>query len=87
MMFAKACDKLPLRQCQTNASAMLEQMRNISFCGKSGLIKLDSNEDLVPGSVAFKNYWSERISLRAHFYEYISMQRVLLACGSCWALA
>ena len=57
MMFAKACDKLPLLQCQTDASAMLEQMRNISFIGKSGLIRLDSNEDLVPGSVEFKNYW------------------------------
>ena len=56
-MFAKACDRLPLLQCQTNASAMLEQMRNISFVGKSGLIRLDDNEDLVPGSVEFKNYW------------------------------
>ena len=57
MMYAKACDKLPLQQCQSNASAMLEEMRNISFVGKSGLVKLDGNDDRIPGSVAFKNYW------------------------------
>ena len=57
MMFAKACDKLPLLQCQTNATAMLEAMRSVSFDGKSGPVKLDDNEDLIPGSVAFTNYW------------------------------
>ena len=36
MLYAKACDKLPLLQCQTNASAMLEMMRSISFKGKTG---------------------------------------------------
>ena len=56
-VFAKACDKLPLLQCQTNASAMLGEMRKISFVGKSGLIRLDNNEDRVLGSVAFNSYW------------------------------
>ena len=57
MLYAKACDKLPLLQCQGNASAMLEAMQGISFSGKSGFIKLDENQDRLPGSVAFKNYW------------------------------
>ena len=49
LLYAKACDSLPLLQCQTNATAMLEAMRGTSFTGKSGLVKLDENEDLIPG--------------------------------------
>ena len=57
MIYARACEKLPLKQCQSNASAMLAEMRNLSFVGKSGLVTLDENEDRIPGSVAFQNYW------------------------------
>jgi hypothetical protein len=57
MLYARACDKLSLVQCKTNATAMMEAMRSISFIGKSGnLVRLDENEDLIPGSVAFRNY-------------------------------
>ena len=58
MVYARACDKLSLIQCKTNATAMMEAMRSISFIGKSGnRVKLDEDEDLIPGSVAFRNYY------------------------------
>ena len=56
-MHAKACNKLPLFQCTTNASKMLEMMRTSLFIGKSGLITLDENEDRVLTTTRFVNYW------------------------------
>ena len=57
MLYARACDKLSLVQCKTNATAMMEAMRSISFIGKAGNpVRLDKDEDLIPGSVAFRNY-------------------------------
>ena len=57
-MYARACDKISLVQCKTNATAMMEAMRSISFIGKTGnLVRLDEDEDLIPGSVAFRNYY------------------------------
>ena len=49
VLYAKACDSLSLLQCQTNASAMMEAMRETSFVGKSGIVRLDKNEDRIPG--------------------------------------
>ena len=45
VLYAKACDGLSLVQCQTNSSAMMEAMRKTSFVGKSGIVRLDKDED------------------------------------------
>ena len=43
----------------------MEAMQSISFIGKSGnQVRLDKDEDLIPGSVAFRNYY---LQLSVHF--------------------
>lgn len=60
MLYARACDKLPLDKCQNDASAILETMRGISCDGKMGRVYLDENEDLVPCIVTFHSYWLQK---------------------------
>ena len=55
-LWARACAMLPLSQCQDNATAVLEVMRNVSFRGKSAFVKLDRNGDVLPDSLAIYNY-------------------------------
>ena len=63
MLYARACDKLPLDKCQHNASAIMETMRSISFDGKIGRVHLDENEDLVPDIITFKSYWLQKSAI------------------------